>query len=149
MYRAQPTPPPAHGPRLHNVGLAVGDLSAMITWYESRLGFVVTERGRFDAVNADFAMLEASGLRIELVSRAVALGDDPVDNISLAPVAAPGTVEFLVSPRVNDSRVSAQIQTQRQVPLQLHQRSSQRASEADSLGIAEVLFPRPCSFLRA
>ena len=98
MYRAQPTPPPAHGLRLHNVGLAVGDLSAMITWYESRLGFVVTERGRFDAVNADFAMLETSGMRIELVSRAIALGDDPVDNISLAPVAAPGTAEFLVSP---------------------------------------------------
>ena len=98
MYKAHLTPPPTRGLRLHNVALAVGDLSAMITWYESRLGFVVTERGRFDAVSADFAMLEASGLRIELVSRAIALGDDPVENISLAPVAAPGTVEFLVSP---------------------------------------------------
>jgi glyoxylase I family protein len=70
MYRAHLTAPPAHGLRLHNVALAVGDLNAMITWYESRLGFVVTERGRFDAVGADFAMLEASGLRIEMVSRA-------------------------------------------------------------------------------
>ena len=72
MYRAHLTPPPAHGLRLHNVALAVGDLNAMVTWYESRLGFIVTERGRFDAVGADFAMLEASGLRIELVSRAFA-----------------------------------------------------------------------------
>jgi hypothetical protein len=31
MYRVHPTPPPAHGLRLHNVALAVGDLRAMIT----------------------------------------------------------------------------------------------------------------------
>jgi len=70
MYTAHLNPPPAHGLRLHNVALAVGNLNAMIAWYETRLGFVVTERGRFDAVGADFAMLEAGGLRIELVSRA-------------------------------------------------------------------------------
>jgi glyoxylase I family protein len=69
MYRAHLNPSPAHGLRLHNIALAVGNLNAMIAWYESRLGFVVTERGRFDAVGADFAMLEAGGLRIELVSR--------------------------------------------------------------------------------
>lgn len=69
MYQAHLTLPPIRGLRLHNVALAVSRLNAMVAWYESRLGFVVTERGRFDAVGADYAMLEAAGLRIELVSR--------------------------------------------------------------------------------
>lgn len=69
MYSARLTPPPARGLRLNNLALAVGDLETMIEWYESRLGFVVTERGRFDAVGADYAMIETAGIRIELVSR--------------------------------------------------------------------------------
>ncbi len=69
MFKAHITPPPARGLRLNNVALAVGDLDAMVAWYETRLGGVVSERGHFDAVGADFAMLEIAGLRIELVSR--------------------------------------------------------------------------------
>ena len=48
----------------------------MATWYETVLGFTVAERGRFDAVDANYAMIERGGL--ELVSRP---GDDwrPVD----------------------------------------------------------------------
>lgn len=61
--------PPVSGLRINNVALATGDLNATIAWYETVLGFVVTERGRFDAVGADYAMIEAAGVRIELVSR--------------------------------------------------------------------------------
>ncbi|ACD15845.1 VOC family protein [Paraburkholderia phytofirmans] len=61
--------PPVPGLRLDNVALATGDLNASIAWYETVLGFTVIERGRFDAVGADFAMIEAAGVRIELVSR--------------------------------------------------------------------------------
>jgi glyoxylase I family protein len=78
MYKAHLALPPVRGLRLNNVALAVNDLRTMVAWYESRLGFVVTERGRFDAVGADYAMLEAAGLRIELVSRASA-AQRPVD----------------------------------------------------------------------
>jgi catechol 2,3-dioxygenase-like lactoylglutathione lyase family enzyme len=63
------TQPPVQGLRVNNVALATGDLDASIAWYETVLGFTVTERGRFDAVGADFAMIEAAGMRIELVSR--------------------------------------------------------------------------------
>lgn len=62
--------PPVSGLRVNNVALATGDLNPTIAWYEAVLGFVVTERGRFDAVGADYAMIEAAGVRIELVSRA-------------------------------------------------------------------------------
>ncbi|MGF6757635.1 VOC family protein [Paraburkholderia sp. GAS42] len=70
MSTNQPRPAPVSGLRLHNFALAVRDLNAMIAWYETVLGFVVSERGRFDAVNAAYAMVEAGGMRIELVSRA-------------------------------------------------------------------------------
>lgn len=60
---------PAAGLRLHNFAVAVGDLNAMVAWYEAVLGFGVVERGRFDAVGADYAMIEQGGLRLELVSR--------------------------------------------------------------------------------
>jgi hypothetical protein len=33
-------------------------------------GFTVAERGRFDAVDANYAMIERGGLRLERVSRA-------------------------------------------------------------------------------
>lgn len=56
--------------QLYNLALAVGNLNTMIVWYETVLGFTVTERGRFDVVGADFAMMESNGLRLELVSRA-------------------------------------------------------------------------------
>ena len=62
--------PPVPGLRVNNLALAVGNLEAMIAWYGKVLGFVVMERGRFDAVDADYAMIDAAGVRIELVSRA-------------------------------------------------------------------------------
>jgi glyoxylase I family protein len=55
--------------RLSNFALAVGDLERMVRWYVEVLGFEVAERGRFDAVGADYAMLDATGFRLELVSR--------------------------------------------------------------------------------
>ncbi|MEX3633099.1 VOC family protein [Paraburkholderia sp. BR14320] len=78
MYKAHLMLPPVRGLRLNNVALAVSNLSAMVAWYESRLGFVVSGRGRFDAEGADYAILEAAGLRIELVARASAV-QRPVD----------------------------------------------------------------------
>ncbi|MDN0076700.1 transposase [Crenobacter sp. SG2303] len=56
--------------RLNNVALAVTDLEAMISWYQNAFGLQVEERGHFDPVNADFAMLTGDGFRRELVSRA-------------------------------------------------------------------------------
>ncbi|CAG4908900.1 VOC family protein [Paraburkholderia gardini] len=78
MSTIQTKPAPVGGLRLHNFALAVRDLDAMIAWYEAVLGFAVSERGRFDAVGADYAMIEAGGMRIELVSRAGETGR-PVD----------------------------------------------------------------------
>jgi glyoxylase I family protein len=63
------TTPPVSGLRINNLALATGDLNNAIAWYEKVFGFVVTERGHFDAVGADYAMIEAAGVRIELVSR--------------------------------------------------------------------------------
>ena len=63
--------PVAGNLRLYNLALAVGSLKTMVAWYETVLGFTVTERGRFDVVGADFVMLESSGLRLELVTRTV------------------------------------------------------------------------------
>lgn len=54
--------------RLNNLALAVADLPAMLHWYQRALGFAVEERGRFDAVAADFAMLVGAGVRLELVA---------------------------------------------------------------------------------
>ncbi len=45
--------------RLHNLALAVASLDIMIDWYENVLGFTVAERGRFDVVGADYALIEA------------------------------------------------------------------------------------------
>jgi len=60
---------PRIGPlRLHNFALAVGDLPAMIGWYQRVLGLCVTESGRFEGVGADYAMLEGGGVRLELIS---------------------------------------------------------------------------------
>jgi len=70
MSTNQPAIPFAGNLRIHNFALAVRDLDAMVTWYETVLGFVTTEKGRFDAVNADYAMIESGDLRLELVSRA-------------------------------------------------------------------------------
>lgn len=55
--------------RFNNFALAVGDLDTMIGFYVGTLGFTLAERGRFDAVGADYAMIDGAGLRIELVSR--------------------------------------------------------------------------------
>jgi glyoxylase I family protein len=82
MNTPNPAPPPAKGLRLNNFAVAVSDLKAMTEWYETRLGFVVTERGRFDAVGADYAMIEAFGFRIELVSRPSKV-ERPVDRTPL------------------------------------------------------------------
>ena len=70
MQTASVEHPPVPGLRVSNVALATRDLEATIAWYAKVLGFAVTERGRFDAVGADYAMIEAAGVRIELVSRA-------------------------------------------------------------------------------
>jgi glyoxylase I family protein len=66
---SNPDPAPVAGLKLNNVALAVGALPKAVQWYERVLGFTVAERGRFDAVGADFAMLDGAGLRVELVSR--------------------------------------------------------------------------------
>jgi len=52
-----------------NFALAVADLPMMTAFYVG-LGFEVAERGRFDAVDADFVMLDGAGIRLELVCRA-------------------------------------------------------------------------------
>jgi glyoxylase I family protein len=62
--------PAAPALRLNNVALAVANLDHMIGWYQNALGLRVEERGHFDPVNADFAMLTGDGFRLELVSRA-------------------------------------------------------------------------------
>jgi catechol 2,3-dioxygenase-like lactoylglutathione lyase family enzyme len=72
MQTASVDHPPVLSLRVSNVALATGDLEAAIAWYAKVLGFVVTERGHFDAVSADYAMIEVAGVRIELVSRAYA-----------------------------------------------------------------------------
>jgi catechol 2,3-dioxygenase-like lactoylglutathione lyase family enzyme len=64
--------------RLNNMALAVGNLNAMIHWYETALGFAIAERGRFDNVGADYAMLDGAGMRLELVTRP-ASNQYPVD----------------------------------------------------------------------
>lgn len=56
--------------RFDNIAIAVGDLTMMTAWYEDTLGFVVGERGTFEAVGAAYAMLDGAGVRIELVCRA-------------------------------------------------------------------------------
>ena len=56
--------------RFDNITVAVGDLPAMIAWYETALGFVLGERGEFEAVGAKYAMMDGAGVRIELISRA-------------------------------------------------------------------------------
>ena len=55
--------------RLNNIALAVANLDAMVAWYVEALGFVVAAKGHFDAVGADYAMLDGMGFRLELVSR--------------------------------------------------------------------------------
>lgn len=69
---------PATGLALNNVAIAVRDLDRMIAWYERVLGLTAAERGRFDAVGADYAMMEGAGTRIELVTLAGA-ATTPVD----------------------------------------------------------------------
>ncbi len=67
---ATPAQPLASLLRFDNIAIAVGDLTMMTAWYEGALGFVVGERGTFEAVGASYAMLDGAGVRIELVSRA-------------------------------------------------------------------------------
>jgi glyoxylase I family protein len=81
MYKAHLPPGPVRGLRLSNIALAVQDLEAMARWYRTVLGFVTVERGRFDAVDADYAMIERDGLRLELVSRA-GVAKQPVPRIA-------------------------------------------------------------------
>jgi glyoxylase I family protein len=69
MNYAQSSRPATPGLRLNNIALAVENLDAMIDWYRTVLDLNVAERGRFDAVGADFAMLDGAGFRLELVSR--------------------------------------------------------------------------------
>jgi glyoxylase I family protein len=69
MNTTQTSPPAVGGLRLNNFALAVDDLDRMVKWYVEVLGFNVEQRGRFDAVGADYAMLGGTGFRLELVSR--------------------------------------------------------------------------------
>jgi catechol 2,3-dioxygenase-like lactoylglutathione lyase family enzyme len=46
--------------------LAVGDIAAMRDWYCTVLGFAVVQTGRMEQVEAEFAILEGHGLRLEL-----------------------------------------------------------------------------------
>jgi glyoxylase I family protein len=55
--------------RLNNIALAVANLDAMVAWYVEVLGLVIAASGHFDAVGADYAMLDGTGFRLELVSR--------------------------------------------------------------------------------
>lgn len=54
--------------QLNNLALAVADLPRAIDWYQRVLGFAVEERGHFEPVAADFAMLVGAGIRLELVA---------------------------------------------------------------------------------
>jgi glyoxylase I family protein len=69
MNTSRTLPPAVSSLRLNNFALAVGDLERMVTWYVEVLGFEVKERDRFDAVGADYAMLDGTGFRLELISR--------------------------------------------------------------------------------
>lgn len=69
MNNAQTSRQATPGLRLNNIALAVGNLDMMVDWYSTALGLNVAERGHFDAVGADYAMLDGAGFRIELVSR--------------------------------------------------------------------------------
>ncbi|WP_321918053.1 VOC family protein [Paraburkholderia sp. J11-2] len=63
----QPTAAPAL--RLNNFALAVANLDAMVAWYVDVLGLAIAAKGHFDAVGANYAMLDGMGFRLELVSR--------------------------------------------------------------------------------
>lgn len=52
-----------------NVAVAVTDMDQSITWYKRVFGFEVAYRTYSTAVQADFVLLEISGLRIELLSK--------------------------------------------------------------------------------
>lgn len=69
--------------RFNNLALAVGDLDAMIAFYTDTLGFTLAERGRFEAVGADYGMIDGAGMRIELVSRPAS------PQIAVTPIAPP------------------------------------------------------------
>ena len=58
-----------HGLALNNVAIAVDDPEAMADWYGRHLGFTLASSGRFDAVGADYIMLQAPGFQIELITR--------------------------------------------------------------------------------
>lgn len=53
----------------NNIALAVEDVEGMADWYCRVLGLSRGARGRFDAVGADFMMLDGADFRLELVSR--------------------------------------------------------------------------------
>ncbi len=58
-----------HGLALNNIAIAVDDPEAMADWYGRYLGFTVASSGRFDAVGADYIMMQAPGFQIELITR--------------------------------------------------------------------------------
>lgn len=53
----------------NNIALAVADWERALAWSGDVLGFTVAERGRLDAVRADYAIIDGAGIRIELVAR--------------------------------------------------------------------------------
>jgi catechol 2,3-dioxygenase-like lactoylglutathione lyase family enzyme len=52
----------------------VGDIAAMTRWYCDVLGFAQVHAGRMEQLEAEFAILEGHGLRLELGKR---LGGEP------------------------------------------------------------------------
>lgn len=60
--------------RFGYVVLAVDDLAAMQEWYVTVLGFSQVQAGRMEQLEAEFAILEGHGLRLELGKR---LGGTP------------------------------------------------------------------------
>jgi len=56
-------------PHFQAIALSVANLNAMADWYADALGFVPTRRGEFSAIGAEFVLLAAPGLTLELISR--------------------------------------------------------------------------------
>lgn len=80
-----------------HVGLSVGDLDAMVDWYERALGFTVELSFVLEAVGIRAAMLIApDGTRLELLERAGSVAHEPVDPLAAMLVRSYGHWAFAV-----------------------------------------------------